>query len=420
MQRKLAAILVADVVEYSRLMGDDEEATLNMLRVSRGVIETLVEKHSGRVFAGAGDSALAEFASPVEALRCAVEIQQEIDNRNTDVPEARRMRFRIGVNLGDVMVEEGNLYGDGVNVAARLESLAEHGGICISHPLLEQVRNKMDLGYEYLGEQEAKNIAEPVRAYRVILEPEAAGVVLDSKAKRTGIWRWAAAALTVMLVVAGGNVLWLKLRDGTGQRKSGDPWALSELTRPTRHFRVERPAHLSSADALTIYDRIRKNMVAAYGKSANWQARAYHTWRRYNVAPYLSATHGKRYVNNYANALAKAYGKFEMVGILPEGSVLAKDSFEVTDRGDIVTGPLSLMEKMQPGFNLESRDWRYTLIMPDGSVFGITKGARSEGVQFCVECHIAAGDKHDHLFFIPDQYRTRFHSRDLPSGEAQR
>ncbi len=131
-QRRLAAIMAADVVGYSRLMGEDEEGTLATLKAYRGVIDELIQTHDGRVFGGAGDSVIAEFASPVEAVRCATEIQLALDQRSADVPDTRRMRFRIGVNLGDVMVEGDNLYGDGVNVAARLEGIAEPGGICVS------------------------------------------------------------------------------------------------------------------------------------------------------------------------------------------------------------------------------------------------------------------------------------------------
>ncbi len=135
-QRRLAAILAADVVGYSRLMGADEEGTLATLKAYRGVIDELIETHDGRVFGGAGDSVIAEFASPVEAVRCATEFQLELDKRNADVPEARRMRFRIGVNLGDVIVEGDNLLGDGVNIAARLEALAPPGGVCLSEAVL--------------------------------------------------------------------------------------------------------------------------------------------------------------------------------------------------------------------------------------------------------------------------------------------
>ncbi len=167
MERRLAAILAADVVGYSRLMGADEEATLATLNAYREVIDRLVMGLHGRVFGSAGDSVIAEFASPVEAVRCAVEIQQEIEARNANLAEDRRMRFRIGVNLGDVMAEGDNLFGDGVNVAARLESLAKPGGICVRRNVRNQVRDKLDLGFEDLGEVKVKNIARPIRIFYV-------------------------------------------------------------------------------------------------------------------------------------------------------------------------------------------------------------------------------------------------------------
>jgi TolB-like protein/Tfp pilus assembly protein PilF len=167
-ERRLAAILAADVVGYSRLMGADEEATLATLNAYREVIDGLIVDLHGRVFGSAGDSVIAEFASPVEAVRCAAEIQQEIEARNVDLPEDRRMRFRIGINLGDVMAEGDNLFGDGVNVAARLEGLAKAGGVCVSGTVFDHVRNKVGLEFEDLGERRVKNIPEPVRVYRVV------------------------------------------------------------------------------------------------------------------------------------------------------------------------------------------------------------------------------------------------------------
>ena len=173
-KRRLAAILSADVAGYSRLMGDDEEATLQTLTTYRSAIEAGVGRHDGRVVGTAGDSVLAEFPSAVEAVRCAVEIQDEIAGLNQALPEDRRMAFRIGINLGDVMVEDDNIFGDGVNIAARLETIAEPGGICISRSVYDQVSNKIDLAYEDLGERELKNIAQPVAAYRVCRADEAA------------------------------------------------------------------------------------------------------------------------------------------------------------------------------------------------------------------------------------------------------
>ena len=166
-QRRLAAILAADVAGYSRLMGEDEEGTLATLKAYREVIDGLIAGHEGRVFGSAGDSVIAEFASAVEAVRCAVNIQRDLEERNADLPDDHRMRFRIGINLGDVMVDGNNLLGDGVNIAARVEGLAEPGGICISGAVFQQVKKRLDLAYEDLGEREVKNIAEPVSIYLV-------------------------------------------------------------------------------------------------------------------------------------------------------------------------------------------------------------------------------------------------------------
>lgn len=169
-QRKLAAILAADVAGYSRLMERDEEATLATLKAYRAVIDGLVADHGGRVFNSAGDSVVAEFPSPVEAVRCAVDIQTDLAKRGGDTSADQRMRFRMGVNLGDVIVEGDNLYGDGVNVAARLEGLADPGGVCVSRTVYEIVEDKLGLAFEDLGDRSVKNIARPVRAYGLRLD----------------------------------------------------------------------------------------------------------------------------------------------------------------------------------------------------------------------------------------------------------
>jgi adenylate cyclase len=174
MERKLTTILCADVYGYSRLMGDDEEATLSALTSHRRKIDTLIDQHHGRFVNSAGDSVLAEFASVVEAVNCAIEIQGEVATANANLPSERRMQFRIGVNLGDVMAQGEQIYGDGVNVAARLESLAEPGGICISESVYAQVRNKLALVYEDVGPQRVKNITESVHVWRIWLDPIAA------------------------------------------------------------------------------------------------------------------------------------------------------------------------------------------------------------------------------------------------------
>ena len=181
-QRKLTAILSADVKGYSRLMGEDEVATIRTLTAYRELITSFIQTHNGRVVDTPGDNLLAEFASVVDAVQCAVRIQQELGERNAKLPDQRKMEFRIGINLGDVVVEKERIYGDGVNIAARVEGLAHGGGICISGTVYEHVKNKLALGYEYLGEQEVKNIAEPVRVYRINLEkPDTKPLELPTK-----------------------------------------------------------------------------------------------------------------------------------------------------------------------------------------------------------------------------------------------
>ena len=210
MTRKLAAILSADVAEYSRLMGEDEEATIRTVTAYRDVIAALVRQHRGRVVDAPGDNLLAEFASVLDAVQCAVAIQRELYARNTALPPPRRMQFRLGLNLGDVIPDGERIYGDGVNIAARLESLAEAGGICISGTVYDQVATKLPLTYKFLGQQSVKNIARPVRAYRV----QATSKPADRKG-RLRHWhgaelrpRMALAVIGLLLLLGGGVVGW--------------------------------------------------------------------------------------------------------------------------------------------------------------------------------------------------------------------
>src|SRR5262245_16794854 len=168
LQRKLAAILSADVAGYSRLMGEDELATVRTLSAYRELIGTVIAGHRGRVVDMPGDNILAEFASAIDAVEAALAMQKDLGARNAALPENRRMQFRVGVNLGDIVSEGSRIYGDGVNVAARVESLAEPGGICVSGKVHEEVRRKLDLAFEDLGEHELKNIAARVRVWRVV------------------------------------------------------------------------------------------------------------------------------------------------------------------------------------------------------------------------------------------------------------
>jgi len=205
-ERKLATILSADVVEYSRLMAEDEEQTVKTFGGHKQIFESLVTLHRGRVFNTAGDAILAEFGSAVEAVRCATEIQAALRTRNDQLSPSRQVRLRIGVNLGDVMLQGTDLLGDGVNIAARLQSGADPGGITISGSVYDQVRNKLSLSFKSRGEQKYKNIPQPVRTYSII---ESDG--LQISAPRSNWidlgwrgWKWVgAAAVLVLLPISG-------------------------------------------------------------------------------------------------------------------------------------------------------------------------------------------------------------------------
>ncbi|HTN26608.1 MAG TPA: adenylate/guanylate cyclase domain-containing protein [Burkholderiales bacterium] len=203
-KRKLAAILAADAVGYSRAMATDEEGTVRILAAHRAVIDGIIQFHEGRIVNTAGDSVIAEFASPTQAVRCAVEIQDALKTRNDSLPEDKQMQFRIGVNLGDVMVKGEDLLGDGVNVAARLESIAEPGGIYVASSVYDQIAGKLDLGFSDLGEQSLKNIDRPVRAYRVDRDKRATPVA--ARKKKSSPMPWIAAGLAVVAV--GGGATW--------------------------------------------------------------------------------------------------------------------------------------------------------------------------------------------------------------------
>ena len=179
-----------------------------------------------------------------------------------------------------------------------------------------------------------------------------------------------------------------------------------DASNPKRHFRVRNPADLKPTEAQKIYLGLRDKMANLYAISNHPIAKHYLNWKKYNTAPYISATHGKRYLNNYANKKAVAYGKFENAGTFPEGSIIAKDSFSVTEDGKVNYGPLFIMEKMKKGFNYVSGDWRYIMIMPDGSFMGETNGIDSERVKYCIGCHLAK-EQFDHLYFLPKKFRIK-------------
>lgn len=214
--RRLAAILAADVAGYSRLTSIDEEGTARMLLEHRTVTDALIESYGGRIANTAGDSIIAEFASSVEAVRCAVEIQEAIRTRNLTVSSSSQIQFRIGINVGDVILQDGDLLGDSVNVAARLESLAEPGGICLSGEVHDQIRGKLSLGFRAMGAKRLKNIDRPVRAYNV-------EGVRDNSASPKSMLRKLAAGGAVFAVVCFGLLYVLAVRDDTISLSSGSP-----------------------------------------------------------------------------------------------------------------------------------------------------------------------------------------------------
>jgi len=270
-KRKLAAILHADVVGYSRLMGEDEAGTHQAMGKLRRAVDPLIAAHDGRIVGTAGDSVLADFSSVVDALNCAVDMQRAACAVNEPVPQQRRLELRIGVNLGDVIVDGGNIFGDGVNIAVRLEGLARPGTICISHTVYDQVRNKLDLDYRPLGSHRVKNIAEPVRAYAV-------GVPTAAPRPRRGRRPLVAAAGAASLVAAG--LVAAALYAGAGRELLGlgatsKPVEVASLAAPARF--AQRPSvavlpfkNLSGDAGQDFFsDGITEDVITALGRFSN-------------------------------------------------------------------------------------------------------------------------------------------------------
>ena len=220
LKRKLSAILCADVVGYSRLMGDDEAATFLALKsCDVEIIEPLVKDHNGRIFKRLGDGFLIEFSSAVDSVKCALAWQKQIKER--DQP----LSFRIGINLGDVIVEGSDIYGDGVNIASRIEGLADPGSVCISRSIYDQVKKKLEVGFKYLGEQSVKNISDPVGVYKLLIDPAYAGKVVGEKEPKTDKWRWLVPAILVLILLSAGLLAFLHLKFGA----ASDPAAIENM-----------------------------------------------------------------------------------------------------------------------------------------------------------------------------------------------
>lgn len=264
-KRKLAAILSADVKEFSRLMEADEEGTLRTLMTYRATIDALIVRHCGRIVGTAGDGILAEFASPVEAARCATEVQDELAQRNLGLPHDRHLEFRVGINLGDVIIEGTDLFGDGVNIAARLQALADPGGILISGGIYDQIKTKLPFGFKFLGQQKVKNIVEPVRIYRVERHPT------HVHTSRITQRRWRRAAAAALLTLAAGWTIWQLMPPLASGLRDFVAAPRSTLPGLTRASIAVLPFVNQSTPAADDYfsDGISEDLIATLGKFSN-------------------------------------------------------------------------------------------------------------------------------------------------------
>jgi TolB-like protein/class 3 adenylate cyclase/Tfp pilus assembly protein PilF len=232
-QRKLKAILSADVQGYSKLMGDDDEYTVNLITNYREIMEGLIEQHQGRVVDAPGDNILAEFASSLNAVHCAIEIQRRLEAENTKLPDNRRMNFRIGINLGDVLHKDDRIYGNGVNIAARIENLADPGGICISRGVYDQVEGKLAIGFADLGPHTVKNIRTPVRVFKVLLGPHDKGKSVGTTKAKVSKRRLMPAVIIVLVVIIGSAVIWHQQAKPTFEAASIDRMAYPLPDKPS-------------------------------------------------------------------------------------------------------------------------------------------------------------------------------------------
>src|SRR5215471_1822281 len=270
--RRLAAILAADVAGYSRLMGADEEATHERFKAHLSeLVEPKIGEHRGRIVKNTGDGMLAEFASVVDAVRCAAEVQRGMIDREPEVPDERCIRFRIGINLGDVIAEDGDIFGDGVNVAARLEALAEPGGICVSGMVYDQVRDKLPYRFADRGEQSVKNITRPVRVYALRLEDRSASKepIATPRHRVTGI-AIGLAAIVALVIAAGAWWLWPATKSSPSPAMAAATSIAQPLTAPRLSIVVLPVANLSSdPDQQYFADGITEDLTTDLSRIAN-------------------------------------------------------------------------------------------------------------------------------------------------------
>jgi class 3 adenylate cyclase len=342
-KRKLAAILAADAVGYSRMMAADEEGTMKVLAAHRSVIDGIIQFHEGRIINTAGDSVLAEFASPTQAVRCAVEIQDALKTRNDTLPEGRRMHFRIGVNLGDVMVKGDDLLGDGVNVAARLEGIAEPGHIYVSSSVYDQIAGKLDLGFVDLGEQSLKNIDRPIRAYRVDREGRRTTV---ARKPRRASGAWIGAVLAV--VALGAGVAWYVAQQSQGRtdeaakaRASAEA-ELAKARAEAEEARKAAAAATSSAEAAKRAleeQRIAQTRTRAQAELAAARAEAEAT-RRKADAELAAAAESRRAAEAAAKVRATPQATAGLTAAAPAASPKPAPPTPVKWAGTFACGPV--------------------------------------------------------------------------------
>jgi len=297
-RRKLATLLSSDVVGYSRLMADDDHATLEALTVVRGVMTERISLYNGRVVDLPGDALLAEFGSPVEAVNAAIAIQDEMRVFNHPLPERRRMRIRVGVNLGDVLERDGALYGEGVNIAARLETLADHGGICVSGTVYDQIKNRIDRACEFIGDQSVKNIADPVRSYRIEIDGAVRQEPTAASPRRRSLWLLPVAA-TVAAVLGFG--VW-QVTSQTAQQEASEDIEAAPLLLPEEPSVAVLPFENRSADPDQDYfiDGVTEDIIAALSRFNELFVISFNSTRRYKdqavAAKDVGQALGVRYV----------------------------------------------------------------------------------------------------------------------------
>jgi adenylate cyclase len=321
-KRRLAAILSADVAGFSRLMGADEVGAHRMLARCRGVVDTLIASHDGRIVGTAGDSVLAEFPSVVDAVTCAAAIQRDIAKANADMPADRRMLFRIGVNLGDVIVDGDNIFGDGVNVAARLQSLAEPGGICIAATVYQEVRKKLPLAYRSLGAQRVKNIAEPIAVYAIAADGARTEPTHARRASLRHPVRLAGILVGLCIAVA---ALWWLMPRITDAVAPGHPVSGAQRApMPAKVSLAVLPFANQSDDADQDYfsDGLTEDITAALGRFADFSVIAPHSVARYKTtaeAPQaIGRALGVRYLVD--GSVRKASGRMRITARLTDAS----------------------------------------------------------------------------------------------------